>query len=152
MNSEPFNMIKNWWPVVAWMSLIFLFSTGLFSGAHTSSFLGPILSSLFPAMTGDQIEIVHLTVRKLGHWGEYFILTALIARALNAQTPRQSRFRLTASAIAIATLYAASDEWHQSFVPSRSASIVDVLIDSIGAVTGALWYTRHSTLGYYLRM
>lgn len=145
-------MIKNWWPVVGWMSLIFLFSTDLFSGANTSSFLGPFLSSLFPAMTADQIETVHLTVRKLGHWGEYFVLAVLIARALNAQTQRQSQLRRAASAIAIATLYAASDEWHQSFVPSRSASIVDVLIDCFGAIAGALWYTRHSTLGYYLRM
>ncbi|MBM2804989.1 MAG: putative rane protein [Deltaproteobacteria bacterium] len=142
MNSEPFNMIKNWWPVVAWMSLIFLFSTGLFSGANTSSFLGPILSSLFPAMTGDQIEIVHLTVRKLGHWGEYFILAILCVRALHAHPPRQSRLRRTVIAIAIATLYATSDEWHQSFVPSRSASIIDMLIDSFGAICGTLWFER----------
>ena len=48
-----------------------------------------------------------------------------------------------AGTIAIATLYAASDEWHQSFVPSRSASIVDVLIDCVGAMCGAFWFEWH---------
>ena len=67
MNNYLSDEIKNWWPVVAWMSLIFLFSTDLFSGANTSSFLRPLLSSLFPAMTADQIETIHLTLRKLGH-------------------------------------------------------------------------------------
>ena len=93
-------------------------------------------------MTADQIETVHLIVRKLGHWCEYFILATLIARALNAQTQRQSRLRRTSSAIVIATLYAASDEWHQAFVPSRSASAIDVLIDSFGAVSGTIWFER----------
>lgn len=147
MNNYLSDKIKNWWPVAAWMSLIFLFSTELFSGANTSSFLRPLLSSLFPAMTADQIDTVHLTMRKLGHWSEYFMLAVLIARALNAKPQRQSQLRRTAGAIAIATLYAVSDEWHQSFVPSRSASIVDVLIDSCGAITGALWHTRHSNIG-----
>jgi VanZ family protein len=132
--------IKHWWPVVAWMSMIFLFSTELFSGTHTTSFLRPILSSLLPDTSADQIETVHLFLRKLGHWGEYFILAMLSIRALHADLPAQSRQRRAAGAIAIATLYAASDEWHQSFVPSRSASIVDVLIDCLGATCGAFWF------------
>jgi VanZ family protein len=147
MNSKPFNMIKNWWPVAVWMSVIFLFSTDLFSGANTTAFLRPLLSSLFPAINPDQIETIHLIMRKLGHWGEYFILAILSIRALHADLPAQLRLRRAAGAIAIATLYAISDEWHQSYVPSRSASIVDVLIDSCGAIAGALWYTRHSNIG-----
>jgi len=135
--------IKNWWPVIAWMSLIFFFSTDLFSGTNTTSFLQPILSSLLPDGTADQIETIHLIIRKLGHWSEYFILAILCARALRIETPRQSQPRYAASAIAIATLYAASDEWHQSFVPSRSASIVDVLIDCFGAMCGAFWFEWH---------
>ena len=120
--------------------MIFLFSTELFSGTNTTSFLRPILSSLLPDISADQIETVHLILRKLGHWGEYFILAMLSIRALHAELPAQSRQRRAASAIAIATLYAASDEWHQSFVPSRSASIVDVLIDCLGATCGAFWF------------
>ena len=132
--------IKHFWSVGAWMSVIFLFSTELFSGTNTTSFLQPILSSLLPGVSANQIETIHLIIRKLGHWGEYFILAMLCIRALHADRPAQSRLHRTLSAIAIATLYAASDEWHQSFVPSRSASIVDVLIDGFGAMCGAFWF------------
>ena len=135
--------IKHWWSVVAWMSVIFLFSTELFSGTNTSSFLQPILSSLLPDVSADQIATIHLIIRKLGHWGEYFILAILNIRALHADLPAQSRRRRIASAIAIAALYAAGDEWHQSFVPSRSASIIDVLIDCFGAMCGAVWFEWH---------
>jgi VanZ family protein len=140
-------MINNWWPVGAWMSVIFLFSTDLFSGAHTSSLLGPLLSSLFPAITADQIDALHLALRKLGHWSEYFILASLLMRALGKELPRQSRIARWVWCVVIATLYAASDEWHQSFVPSRTASLADVTIDALGAICGALWFNgRRRTL------
>jgi VanZ family protein len=139
--------IKHWWPVIVWMSLIFFFSTDLFSGTNTTSFLQPILSSLLPDVTADQIETIHLIIRKLGHWGEYFILAILNIRALHAELPAQSSIRRAASAIAIAAIYAASDEWHQSFVPSRSASVVDVLIDCFGATCGAFWFAWHRRAG-----
>jgi VanZ family protein len=46
--------------------------------------------------------------------------------------------------VAVATLYAISDEWHQSFLASRNAQAVDVLIDAIGALCGTLsWYLRN---------
>ena len=143
MNNYPMITIKHWWPVIVWMSLIFFFSTDLFSGTNTTSFLQPILSSLLPDVSADQIETIHLIVRKLGHWGEYFILAILNIRGLHAELPAQSRIRRAASAIAIAAIYAASDEWHQSFVPSRSASVVDVVIDCVGATCGAFWSAWH---------
>jgi VanZ family protein len=135
-------MIKNWWPVGAWMSVIFFFSTDLFSGANTSSFLSPLLSSLFPAISADQIDAIHLALRKLGHWSEYFILASLLMRALREEFPRQTRIARWAWCVLLTTLYAASDEWHQSFVPSRTASLADVTIDSFGAICGAWWFSR----------
>ncbi len=137
------SIVRNWWPAVTWMSVIFLFSTDLFSGSNTSSLLGPLLSSLLPSLTIEQIDLVHEIVRKLGHWGEYFILARLLKRAVTGQFPlwRQSRHLFWSLFLAI--LYAAGDEWHQSFVPSRSASIVDVLIDGLGALCGALWFKRY---------
>ena len=147
MNGKPRDMIKNWGPVGVWMVVIFLFSTDLFSGAHTSSLLGPFLSALFPAITADQIDALHLALRKLGHWSEYFILASLLTRALGKEFPRQTRIARWVWCVGIATLYAASDEWHQSFVPSRTASLADVAIDSFGAICGALWFNgRRRTL------
>jgi VanZ family protein len=123
------------------MTLIFVFSTDIFSSSNTSSLLAPLLSSLLPSLSSDEIEILHNIIRKLGHWSEYFILAVLLARALRAGLPPQRRFAHFAACIAIATLYAASDEWHQSFVPSRTSSIIDVMIDSFGALCGLLGYS-----------
>lgn len=135
-------MVKNWWPAVSWMSVIFLFSTDLFSGSNTSSWIHPLLSSLFPSLTTEQIDLIHIIVRKLGHWSEYFILALLLMRAVREQFPTRRQRSLLIWSWVLATLYAAGDEWHQSFVPSRSASGLDVLIDSLGAICGALWFER----------
>lgn len=72
---------------------------------------------------------------------EYFLLTVLIWRALSgfdAQCRLQWRTRHAVLAWLLAVVYAASDEFHQSFVSSRQASLRDVLIDAVGATLGLL--------------
>ena len=128
--------------VILWMSVIFLFSTELFSSSNTSRFLGPALAALFPSLTADQLDIFHLLLRKFGHWSEYALLGMLLMHAVSGQFPLWQKNRQCIYALVIATLYAASDEWHQSLVPSRSASITDVLIDSFGALCAVIWYGR----------
>jgi len=135
-------IVRNWWPAVTWMGVIFLFSTDLFSGSNTSSWLHPLSSSLFPSLTNESIELIHASLRNLGHWSEYFILALLLMRALRAEIPTRRQRSLLICSWALATLYAVGDEWHQSFVPSRSASGLDVSIDSFGAICGALWFER----------
>ena len=135
-------IVRNWWPAVTWMIVIFLFSTDLFSGSNTSTLLGPLLSSLFPSLTTEQTDLIHVSARKLGHWSEYFILARLLMGAVTGQFPLWKQSRHLFWSLVLATLYAVGDEWHQSFVPSRSASGLDVLIDSFGAICGALWFGR----------
>jgi len=57
---------------------------------------------------------------------------------LRLQNPAGTRSRRLVLSLAITMIYAASDEWHQSFVPSRSASLIDVLIDTTGGLCG-IW-------------
>jgi len=85
------------------------------------------------------IQTLHGMLRKLGHWTEYFILAHLLGKTLKAQWPGQSRRRRFTTTGIVATLYAISDEWHQSLVPSRSPSAIDVAIDACGAICGAFW-------------
>ncbi len=89
-----------------------------------------------------------LVVKKGGHMMGYALLAAAYYYAL---TDRRSDSRLRYSlAIGLAVLYAASDEWHQSFTPGRTATIVDVGIDSIGGILGATafrWKHRHRLTG-----
>jgi VanZ family protein len=71
-------------------------------------------------------------VRKIGHMGVYGILARLVARALTGTTLGSWK-RIFVWSLALTILYACSDEFHQSFVPGRTAAIHDVLIDSAGA-------------------
>jgi VanZ family protein len=133
---------KRWTPVAIWMALIFAFSTDWFAGSNTISFFGSLLSWLMPGIAAETIQIIHAGLRKLGHWTEYFILATLLGTACKAQWPQQDRRNRFTATLIITTLYAISDEWHQSFVPSRSASLSDVAIDACGAFFGAFWTLR----------
>ena len=130
---------RTWAPVAICMALIFVFSSDAFAAPNTSSIFAPLLSWMMPGIAQETIDMLHGMLRKLGHLTEYFILASLLASAHKAQWPEQTPANRFASCVVIATLYAISDEWHQSFVPSRSASAVDVAIDASGAILGAIW-------------
>jgi VanZ family protein len=134
----------HWGPVVLWMAVIFFFSTDYFSSSNTEPVFGPLLARLFPNASPTRIEEIIALVRKLGHWGEYLILAVLLMRALSAEYLTQPPLCRVIWSIILASLYAVSDELHQSFVPTRTASPVDVVIDSFGAICG--------TVGSHLRI
>jgi len=129
------SVFLSWGPVVIWATIIFWFSTESFAASETSRFLGPTLSWLFPDLSPDRFATIHISIRKLGHWSEYFIFALLVFRAL-PHGPVGSR---GAYATAISLLYAISDEIHQAFIPGRTASFNDVLLDLCGAVCAILW-------------
>lgn len=140
--------LKSAWPALLLMALIFVGSTDLLAAQHTSRILGPLLKWLLPGITDLAVSQVQLFLRKCGHAMEYALLAMLVWRWLNAGHLGQRRpwpVRLAWSAWAIATLYAVTDEWHQSFVPSREGQVTDVLIDSMGAALaiGFLWVWGH---------
>ena len=136
--------VKSWLPVLLWMSFIFWMSTGTFSADNTSSILFPLLRFLFSSITQDSIDWIHLGIRKLGHITEYFILGILLFRAFRSESIKYSNFRCAFSSLLLVILYASSDECHQSFVSSRTASIFDVGIDTLGGLFAicscVLWY------------
>jgi VanZ family protein len=75
---------------------------------------------------------------KSAHTFEFAVLGVLSLRALAAESSVNRRSFMVA--VILAWLYALSDEFHQSFVPGRSADWIDVLFDWLGAVVGAwLW-------------
>ena len=124
-------VLKYWLPVLLWMLFIFIGSTDLMSAEHTSRFIGPFLRWFAPHITDATIVSIQLFVRKCAHLTEYAVLAALLYRAL-----RQNRERVAVVAFVIAAVCAALDEFHQSFVASRTGSPWDVTIDCIGAVIG----------------
>jgi VanZ family protein len=123
--------LKSWLPVLAWMTFIFIGSTDLLSAEHTSRFIGPFLRWFAPDISDATIASVQLVVRKCAHLTEYAILAALLYRAL-----RRSSDWAVALSFVIAAVYATLDEFHQSFVASRTGSLWDVAIDCLGAMVG----------------
>jgi VanZ family protein len=139
------NLCSWWLPVIVWMATIFIFSTDWFAAGQTA----PWLATLLPLLPPNVLDGVHFTLRKSGHFGEYFILAVLLLRAWRQQFPGQSPAKRIILVSLLAALYAVTDEWHQSFVPNRSASAMDVLIDAGGAFWGAFWFdwkARRSTV------
>ena len=90
---------------------------------------------LLSAQTSDPVDRAwwDVLVRKLAHFTEYAVLTVLWWRALRGLG---ARFPL-AIAMAISLGYAATDEFHQTFVDGRRGTPVDVLIDSAGIAIAA---------------
>ena len=131
------SLLKYWLPVFAWLGLIFIGSTDLMSAEHTSRIIGPILRWLNPEVSAETIARVQFFVRKAGHLSEYAILAILIWRAFRRGSSWQMKMSiLFVLALFGCAIFAATDEFHQSFVPSRTASPIDVMIDVTGAVIG----------------
>jgi VanZ family protein len=129
-------VLEYWLPILLWLGAIFFFSTDAFSSRETSRIIVPVLTFIFPNMPPDRIDIWHEVIRKFGHIIEYFILAVFLHRALKYDQPELVGPKLRSMTFIL--LAALLDEFHQSFVPSRGPSIVDVGYDCLGGVW-ALW-------------
>ena len=123
---------KNWLPAIAWACVISVLSTDVFSSQHTSRFIIPILHWIFPHAGAETLALMHAIIRKSAHFTEYFLFSMLLLRALRGED-RGWKMRWAIWAVVIAAGYAGLDEFHQSFVPSRTASPWDALLDTVGA-------------------
>ena len=132
-------------PVIIWMLVIFAASTDLGSVEHTSRFLIPFLQWINPHISGAAVMAIQFLIRKAAHLTEYAVLAILLLRAVRSGT-RDAFACQAILVLVIATLYAATDEFHQTFAPSRTASAHDVMIDSLGATVGLAiyWSIRRS--------
>ncbi|WP_027724808.1 VanZ family protein [Tuberibacillus calidus] len=128
-------MIKKWldWLLVLiWCGMIFYFtSSPLFTGTHTAHWIREMMT-YFHIGSGAHIDdgmfSWNYVIRKLTHLTVFGILAFLIWRALVPQRHAKGWAWL------LTTLYAATDEWHQSFQPGRSPKVTDVAIDACGAL------------------
>jgi VanZ family protein len=125
-------------PLILWAALIFFASTSALSASHTSILLRPVIW-LFPNFTEAQLAFIHFVIRKVSHFTEYAILALLAARAFRSSSRELLRARWFWISLLFVIAYSLSDEYHQSFVPSRTASIYDSLIDSLGGLAALIW-------------
>ena len=129
------NRLWRYGPVVVWAALIFIGSSSILSGSNTSAFLVQPMRWLFPTASDSTLLLAHLLIRKAGHLTEYAILAWLAARAFRTSSNDLLHHRWFLVALILVVLYSLSDEFHQSFVPSRGASLYDCLIDAVGGLT-----------------
>ena len=122
-------------PLIIWASLIFLGSTDLLSSSNTGGDLVRPVLWLFPHASERTVTIYQFVVRKTGHLSEYFIFALLAARLFRTSSHRLLRQHWFWASFFLVVIYSLSDEFHQSFYPSRTASIYDCLIDSVGGLT-----------------
>jgi VanZ family protein len=90
------------------------------------------------------LERAQVLVRKSAHFAEYFIFSVLLLRGVRGERGGW-QLRWALAALALAAAYSVLDEYHQSFVPSRTASPWDSLLDTVGAATAqvaARWRAR----------
>ncbi|MCK4452369.1 MAG: VanZ family protein [Anaerolineae bacterium] len=110
----------HWLPPLAWMGLIFVLSAQ-------------------PDLPHIEVRWLDLLLKKAGHAVAYGVLAWLYRRALRRHILTGTVLR--AVSIGLAVAYAASDEYHQTFVPGRNGNLVDVAVDGVGAC-GAMLLAR----------
>ncbi|MEZ4777412.1 MAG: VanZ family protein [Bacteroidia bacterium] len=136
-SSKTQSLLFYWLPVLVWMSIIFTLSNQTKDESHG---LSDLFLAIFHFLGLDPVKmqawgIPHL-IRKAAHVTEYAILYLLVHRLVYFYSP-QSASLLWALVICVA--YAASDEYHQTFVEGRGAQVSDVGVDSIGMLLALLW-------------
>ncbi len=130
--------VKYWLPVILWMLIIYFMSTGLFSADNTSHIFEPLLYYLFPGISRNSVTLLHELIRKAAHVTEYFVLGLLLFRAFRSSSLQGWSLRWAVWSVAAVAFYALTDEFHQSFVSTRTASLFDVGIDVGGGLMAQL--------------
>lgn len=139
---------RAWAPALLWLAVIACESTAFGSSQETGKFLYPIVVFFDPQITLARFQLLHGVLRKMGHFFGYGIFSLLMLRAwwstlmLPRWAPRLPSWRAMLrswraraaimallSTVAIAML----DEWHQTMIPGRTATIRDVALDSMAA-------------------
>ena len=124
------------------MLVISFASTGGFSAVNTSRIIRPLVLWLFPNSTPETLAAVHFAIRKAAHFGEYCLLGLLSARAFRKSSHLVLRRHWFLVALLLIAVYALLDEYHQSFVASRTGSIYDSFIDMAGGLTALIFIRR----------
>jgi VanZ family protein len=130
------------------MGFISFASSGNFSAGNTSRIIGPLVLWLFPNTSPETLLVIHMITRKVAHFAEYAVLGFLAARAFRG-SPRQGLHNgWFLASLVLVVVYALLDEYHQSFVPSRTGTVYDSLIDIAGGLTALIIVRRRDWWRY----
>jgi VanZ family protein len=127
--------LSTWLPVAVGIGVILLESTKWFGADHTSYPLRWLWEALFGTVSNARWELIHHLIRKSGHFFFYGAIGLAWLRAWWRTLPHSSFWLDAFLALMGTCLVASSDEFHQRFIPNRTGSPWDVLLDCSGALT-----------------
>jgi VanZ family protein len=126
--------VSAWLPVLIAICLVAIESTPYFGSDRTSGPLRHIWESLFGPVSDRAWHIIHVLIRKSGHFTGFGLVGLTWLRAWWMTLPRAPFLRVEILAMIGTAIVASADEYHQSFLPNRTSSPRDVLLDCIGAL------------------
>jgi VanZ family protein len=157
------SFLRAWWPALVWIGVIAFESTGNLSSDNTGALLYKVMRRLFGHVNLHDVLVWNFRLRKTGHVVGYGILSLLLLRGWR-RTLAQARATLGRATVGLVTygrtailawlgtvFVASMDEWHQSFIPSRTGTWHDVVLDSIAGLAFLLlayaWLRRPRATG-----
>ena len=123
-----------WLPVMIGAALITMSSSDAFSAQHTSGPFRWMFEHLFGPVSNGRWSMIHNHIRKTGHFFGYGTFGLLWLRAWWMTMPRFRYLQAALLALLCTGLVASADEFHQTFIPARTGSPRDVLLDCCGVI------------------
>ena len=137
-------VLLTWVVTLAWVGNISLLSTGAYSASVTGTLLAELLRALHMHLSPHAFATLHFLIRNAAHCTEYAIFSLLLFHSFDPRYPPYWSTRSALAAFAAAGFFSLMDEYHQSFVPGRTASLRDCAIDTIAALAALLLlYAAH---------
>ena len=150
MNRNGLTVLFSWFLVFIWLVVIFYLSAQpAADSSNLSKKVTKVIIEIIPldsevSTTENLIAKLEPSIRKLGHFSEYFVLGLLVANAFRVSGVFGLKGFIYSLLFCI--LYAVSDEFHQYFVPGRSTEFKDIVMDTIGSVVGIGLYSLISRI------
>jgi VanZ family protein len=133
LSSDRHQVLKAWIATILWLIVIAIESSAMLSAHNTSRILYPLLHAIF-GLSRESFTHWHFYIRKGGHVFGYGMLSFLLFRSWRATLPALENITWKSSwalfAIFGTAFVASLDEWHQSFIPSRTGRWQDVVLDT----------------------
>jgi VanZ family protein len=140
LNPAQKHLLKTWIAAVLWLGIIVSESSNFGSAEHTGQLLYPLLHFLF-GLELAHFPTWHAVIRKSGHFVGYFTLSWLLFRAWRDTFPYSGKswaMRWARISFFMTAVVACMDEWHQTFLPSRTGNLRDVLLDCTAALVAQI--------------
>jgi VanZ family protein len=127
--------LNAWLPVALGVCVILIESTEFMGADHTSGPLRAIYQAIFGPVSDAHWDLIHHFIRKSGHFLGYGAIGLAWLRAWWMTLPHSRFIQDALLALFGTAVIASADEWHQTFLPNRTGTPWDVLLDCCGALT-----------------